>query len=75
MKVAQVFNLLYRRFLTCRPSGCLEIAEILNAPDCPIQSDQIAGNGSDTLQVENLRYSPADARRRGTLRLRALPKH
>jgi hypothetical protein len=53
LKVAQVFNLLYRRFLTCRPSGCLEIAEILNAPDCPIQSDQIAGNGSDTLQVEN----------------------
>jgi len=44
-------------------------------PYCPIQSDEIAGNGSDRLQVKNLRYSPADARRRGTLRLRACLSH
>src|SRR6185369_14661239 len=67
--VAQVS--LYRRLPACRTGACLEISEILNGPHCPIQSDRNTGNGSGALQVKNLRYSPADARRRGTLRLRA----
>jgi hypothetical protein len=72
LNVAQVS--LYRRVPACRRGARLEIAGILKAPDWRIQSDQIAGNDSDALQVKNvknLRYSPPDARRRGTLRLRA----
>jgi hypothetical protein len=48
---------LYRGISSCRPGACLEISEILNAPDCPIPSDPIADNGSEPLQVKNLRYS------------------
>src|SRR6185369_8802028 len=62
---------LYRRVPACRRGARVEISEVLNAPDWRIQSDQIAGNGSDALQVKNLGHSPADARRRGTLPLRA----
>jgi hypothetical protein len=61
--VAQVFNLLYRRLPACRTGAWLEISEILNTPDWPIQSDRNSGNGSDRLQVKNLRYSPVDAGR------------
>jgi hypothetical protein len=66
LKVAQVFNLLYRRIASCRPGACVEISETLNSQDCALQRDQMAGNGSDGLQVKNvknLRYSPADAGR------------
>jgi hypothetical protein len=55
LKVAQIS--LYRRISSCRPDACLEISETLNASDRPIQSDPMAGNGSDRLQVKNLRYS------------------
>jgi hypothetical protein len=44
---------LYRGISSCRPGACLEISGTLNAPDCPIKSEQIAGNGSNALQVKN----------------------
>src|SRR6185369_11338073 len=40
LNVAQVS--LYRRLPACRTGACLEISEILNTPDRPIQSEQIA---------------------------------
>jgi hypothetical protein len=62
LRVARVFNLLYRRISSCRPALALR-SRILNAADCPIESDQIGSNGSHALQVKNLRYGPADAGR------------
>ena len=66
LKVAQIFNLLYRRISSCRPGACFEIAEILNAPDCPIQSDQIAGTGRTPCRLKTCDTVPqtrADAGR------------
>ena len=57
VRVAQVFNLLYR---------AVSQASILQT-DQSCQTVQVNPIG---LRIKNLRYSPADARRRGTLRLR-----
>ena len=46
--------------------------------DCILQTDQNCRStqvSSDAVQITTLRYSPADARRRGTLRVRATLDH
>src|SRR6185369_11539982 len=56
-EVAQVFNLPYRRISFCRPTRLADRHWLVRTP-C-------------RLQITNLLYSPADARRPGTPRVRA----